>query len=117
MSLLPAELYGKISGHLQMKGGRFNGDLNISNAGYGFRTKTLSGINTRLKIENSLFKINDIQAKILDQPCLFSIASTDEKLKNIFLNVNAKKLHIKSGQKKSGKSGPVFLPVNIKNLI
>ncbi|HOO72021.1 MAG TPA: AsmA family protein [Spirochaetota bacterium] len=91
VDVIPGKLYGKMEGELSYGKGIFNTKARVSNAGYDFPGKTISGVSTDLTIINNQFKKSDIAATVLGQPCTVSIASTDRTLNRMFLNIVAEK--------------------------
>ncbi len=92
---VPDGLYGRASGNVRYSGEKVNAGIKLVNSGFDFKNKLISGINTELKITNNIFTKENLQLKIMGNPCLVSIASTDGLLKKIFLNIASENFTIK----------------------
>ncbi|MCP4130589.1 MAG: AsmA-like C-terminal region-containing protein [bacterium] len=114
LDFLPAKLFGKIRGNLNYQKKMYNGSVSLVNLGFDTRKKIVSGINTSLELKNNTFKKEKIPLKIYGNPCLASIASTDQSFNKFFININANTFTLgdNSGQQSSG-STKLDLPVTI----
>ena len=86
---IPRKLYGRMTGELSYEKGVWNANGKVYDVGYDFPNKTISGVTTELTIVNNLFTKSDIRAEVLGQPCIASLASTDNTLHRVFLNIRA----------------------------
>ncbi|MBN1115234.1 MAG: AsmA family protein [Oligoflexia bacterium] len=100
LDFLPKKLFGKMIGDLSYHEGIFNTEARLINAGYDYRGKMVSGINTTITIKDNIFKKSDIEATIYGHPCSVSIASTDKSLDRIFCNVETEEFnfHLKENE-------------------
>ncbi|MCP4763718.1 MAG: AsmA-like C-terminal region-containing protein, partial [archaeon] len=95
LTFLPTRLYGRVTGNISLENRLYNGTFNFKNIGYNKKAGTISNINTDIIIKNNSFYKENFQALIYSQPCLVSIATTDNNFKKIALNITAKEFHFK----------------------
>jgi hypothetical protein len=113
---VPNELYGRASGSISYSGEKLNTGIKLMNIGFDLKKKLVSGINTELNIRNNIFKNENMKIKIMDNPCLVSVASTSGLLKKIFLNITTEHFVVK--MKSNGSTQPPFtLPFQITGKI
>lgn len=117
LDFIPAELYGRVSGNILFENNKYNGTINLNNAGY--KKGKISDINSEIIVSNNKFQKENIPLKIDNQPCLVSIASTDGNFKKFFINISSKELLFNSeGSIKSElKFTPLKLPISISGKI
>lgn len=113
---VPEELFGRVSGSVNYSGEKVNAGIKLINTGFDFKNKLVSGINAELTINNNVFKNENLQLKIMENPCRVSIASTDGLLKKIFLNITAEKFIIPDKNDDS-KLRPFSIPFNFTGKI
>ncbi len=87
LSAIPDRLYGFVRGDLMYDRKMFTGNLALKNAGFDYENKLVSGIDTDLVITGNRFRKTDIPLTVLGNRCSASVASTDDSMKNIFINV------------------------------
>jgi hypothetical protein len=113
---VPDKLYGRASGNISYSEETINAGIKLVNTGFDFKNKLVSGINTEVKISNNIFKNENLQIKIMGNPCLVSIASTDGLLDKVFLNISAEDFTVKMNNNGS-KQASVNLPFQLTGKI
>ena len=124
LSFLPSQLSGKVAGNLYYQKEAFNGTLSLKNVALDAKNSLLTNVSTNITIKNNIFKKQNIPVFVNKNPCLVSIASTDPKLKKLFINLHSKKLVLNGLKLSGGKSNKEFKSkveitgsVNIRELI
>ena len=93
LNKIPAKLFGYVKGSLACANDKFSGDLSISNAGYG--NDLISGITTDITINDNSIKKTGIPVVLLGNACTLSVATTDDSLKRIFVDIKGQNFVIK----------------------
>lgn len=114
LGFIPSKLYGTVQGNI-IYNGLYNGNISIAGLGYDAKNKTVSGVNTAVKIENNYFKQSDIKCLISGQPAVMAIATHDATFKKFFVSINTDYLKIEASNE-AESSGGVNIPIEINGL-
>jgi hypothetical protein len=118
LKFMPAKLFGRVEGYLSYDGGKYNGNLTVSNCGYDPDIKIISGIHATLGITNNMFKATGIPFNFYGNPCALSIAATESSLSKLYINISAEKILIDPDKNTFTPSeAPINLPVGITGII
>lgn len=109
LRFIPSKIFGKLKGSLAYSGAGFSGDVTIENGGFDKQADLISGLNTRLAIAGNHVKQTGIPVKLLGNTCTASIATTDNSLNRIFVDVKADQFDIgkQTGDQTSEAAKPV----------
>ena len=93
LSQIPAKLFGYVRGNLVCVNDKFSGNLSISDAGYD--VDVIRGITTEITINENSIKKAGIPVILLGNNCVLSVATTDDSLKRIFVEIKGQNFVIK----------------------
>ena len=102
LSQMPAKLFGHVKGNLACVNDKFSGNLLISNA--GFDRNVISGVTADIAIKDNSIKKTGIPVVLLGNNCLLSVATTDDSLKKIFVDIKGQSFVMKDQPSGGGNS-------------
>lgn len=102
--LIPSKISGYVSGDLSYASGQFTGALALQNAGFDVQSGLLTGVNGKISINANRVRETGIPIILMGNPCTASLATIDNNLKNLFIDIKGEKFIIKgSSEKGQGK--------------
>ncbi|MBN1496248.1 MAG: AsmA family protein [Spirochaetes bacterium] len=118
LKFMPPRLFGRVDGNLRYEDGLYNGRLSAAGCGYDRDLKIVSDLTANITISNNLFKATGIPFRLYGNPCALSIASTEQSLSRLFINIGAEKIVIDPATMSFiHADAPINLPVEITGLI
>ena len=114
LPLIPSKVSGHVSGNLFYAAEKFTGTLALSNVGFNAKSDLISGINTTVTINDNQIRETGIAVNFMGNPCTASIATTNNSLKNLFVDLKGDKFIIK--QTSELKQGTVAAGTALNNV-
>ncbi len=115
---IPSGFAGNLKGSLSYNGATYSGKLQISDCSFTDKTEILSGLNTDIEITNNVFKKENIPVTFFGSNFNVSIATTDNRFRNIYVFIKGSGLDINKITFSSGNSSSdFFFPINISGKI
>jgi len=111
LPVVPKNTFGNVSGNLKYVNNRYSGVLELKGAGYNREKKLISDVNCSLDIKNGVFKKENIEASVFQQPFRLSIASTDGAFNRFYINLNAKRFTMKPKEGSASADLPETIPL------
>lgn len=112
LPVIPKNTFGKVAGNLKYVNDRYSGVLELKDAGYNREKKLISDVNFSLNIENGIFKKENIEASVFQQPFRVSIASTDGAFNRFYINLHATRFTMQQKEGNVSADLPETIPLS-----